>query len=267
MKEFKWLSTGSILEKKYLEKKLSEGYILDRKRGGFYYFETILQDPSSLKLILEYTSNDVNDEMQNMLMEFGVVHLSIKRLKNSSFSLLYMYCEEKMDAHFLLVDSAKNEQKYIKRKQDILSNMNPIISLCFAVIWAVMFLIIRKPSYVYYIPILLLFTFWIFIQWKNTRLNRRYDKLSLLTGDSRPFVGPGWLIGLEKMEQSPNIEKLKFMGEWNSPVVAKNGRDYYYRLQTNLSEEEIQENLVDILHISKDQIKIVPSTGLFPAFY
>lgn len=85
MKEFKWLSTGSILEKKYLEKKLSEGYVLDRKRGGFYYFETILQDPSSLKLILEYTSNDVNNEMQDMLMEFGVVHLSIKKLKNSSF--------------------------------------------------------------------------------------------------------------------------------------------------------------------------------------
>ncbi|MGL4573117.1 MAG: hypothetical protein ACRCVJ_18905 [Clostridium sp.] len=68
-----------------------------------------------------------------------------------------------------------------------------------------------------------------------------------------------WTITIKNQEVAPDINKLSFLGKWTFVTATKKNVNYYYRLESTFSSEDIISNISTHLNIDKKLISTADS--------
>lgn len=92
-------------------------------------------------------------------------------------------------------------------------------------------------------------------------INKIYKRMDQL-GVDNTIYSPEITITIEEIQKKPNMEGLKFLGNWR--YVTYNNGIYYYRLISNFSSASIRDEVSSYLDIDRKKVKVV---SVYPSLY
>ncbi|WP_440894803.1 hypothetical protein ACS127_09500 [Amphibacillus sp. Q70] len=161
------------------------------------------------------------------------------------------------------------ELNYLKKFSDNFKALRTGVTFLGVLLWFLLILIVEYSTlsmglWKMTIPSSLLLTLWIFTPIYMRAISKRIAILREKTGDFSGIWAPTWVIKIKNQQQTPEIDKLSYLGNWRLGSTSDKKQEYYYQLQSHFSEEDIKQNISSVLNIDANNIKVISSVGLYP---
>lgn len=244
---------GSAKEKIFLDKKKSEGYILEAINYGLYKFK-VIDNLTNTSLKIEFSDKTVSDILieENSLVRFAIT----KKLQFTAKNIIYSYIDKRHDLE-IITETDDIEIEYLEETKNKLYYSNLFITISLLLIWFVM-LILEKPlSHLLYLMPLSWLIHFIIIR----KFSKRIEELA---GDA-DLIPSEIKIVIYSAEENLDIEPLNFLGNWR--YVSSKKHYHYYSLYTNYSCDDLKNEISSCLNIKETDINIISNLGLYPIGY
>lgn len=270
MRNVRFFKKGSVKEIDFLKKKLAEGYILKNISSFLYSFEK-KSDKQKDKLIVELMDGENLRFTYEMKTDLGIENIYEKKLFLTNYYSCYSYISHDLHKEFNNnnEESFSIELDYLKEFSDHFQTLKIVMILFGVIIWGGLSIIeiYTKNEFDLWkknIPLVVVLIVCIISLLVSKKINKRISFLQERTGDFSDIWAPTLTVIIEHPLTSINIDQLSYIGNWRLIVVTNKKNDHYYKLESNFSEDEIISNVVEVLRIKPEQIKIVSYLGLFP---
>lgn len=251
MKKFRLFFKGSPKELHFIDKWKQRGYFLTSIKHFVYTFEASSVVENAV-LAVEYTDKKTptNPEENPTL-----IHSLQKKLLFEDFHIIYTYYRGN-DKNYILNDTPEIEMNYLDElAKRLLMALNLITFI------GVLSLISSKRYLASIVPFA-----WLCYAIFSAKISKRHKiaskQTNSLENDSRTTL----TVVMKNQSEKPTIDDLVYLGKWRFVTQRKN--EYYYKLTTNFSDEEVKNEVCAFFSINPEDVSIVPGTGLFPlGFY
>lgn len=246
MKKCRIFFKGSSAEKKFLEKQLKKGYLLRQVNCFVYRFEKTAYNVDC-DVDIEFAKE--NDNLKWIKENQVVEKIIEKPLLLSDTKIIYSYLKVKPKTE-ILNDTHGIEQAYLNRLLNRIYLFNGLATIIPILIIGIS-IAVESFQPMPMTAVMSIGIVWVINVILIIKIYKRINQL----GVDNTIYGPEITITIEDVQEKPNIEELRFLGNWRY-VTYKNGI-YYYRLISNFSSANIRDEVSNYLNIDRKKVKVI----------
>ncbi|NKC67366.1 hypothetical protein [Vagococcus fluvialis] len=262
MKKLRFYRSGSKKEAYFLQNMLAENYLLKKKIGCFYTFTE--NDETSKDLIIEFIDAKTFKLDSKLREDFENQTTLNKKTWLAPFYISYSYLESESFESYSNELSDESELNFLKCRSYQLSYCQVSLVFLGIIIWLLIeiFFNIQLRSA---IPIIMftIVLLWFLLFIPDHFISKQIEELETKLGEFSTLITPTLTIAFKNMTEKPDINKLNFLGTWIFVTERKKKQEFYFKLKTNFSREDLITDISSILNIDKESISITAPGDLF----
>ncbi|MFW7402365.1 hypothetical protein ACODG4_05905 [Vagococcus fluvialis] len=93
-------------------------------------------------------------------------------------------------------------------------------------------------------------------------ISKQIEELETKLGKFSTLIIPTLTVAFKNVSEKPDINKLNFLGTWVFVTERKKKKDFYFKLKTDMSREDLIAEISSILNIDKESISITSPSDL-----
>ncbi|AVK64592.1 hypothetical protein C5Z26_10935 [Lactobacillus sp. CBA3606] len=260
MQKIRHFLKGSVAELRWLNRQGQHGWQLTQVSGWRYHFS---KQPIVAPILTEYVTTPT-------LTELVAAAQPVATYQFDQLGLAVVYFKAGPQQRTIMTDAPERLIVMRKAREQALNRLNAWavgiwLLMCFAVILAgqtqlTAALVQRILSGVAVGTVVMLVGI-VTGSLTAGRYHRQVRRLIQLTGDDQGTWKPTFHVLFHHQAQMPAVDQLAELGTWQLAMQNKAG-DYYFDLQTNLSELEIKNSLLKM--IKNQDFTVMSWLGLYP---
>lgn len=256
MKKIKFFSSGSKNERHFLNQMLDQNYALTNKKFFTYHFK-YNQNNKQKKLLVEYLDEDTFNSYQE-LAESTIEQATINhKLFLAPFYVAYTYIDSLATSLSSNELSDRTKLNYLKYRENQTLVLNIFIVL-FGIFWWFIkeFFFKQYLSSTFFYQITALMVLWVITISYNHVFSKKALEMEVKLDVSSLTLNPTLTIIIKGITNKPDISKLSYLGNWRFLRESKTKAEYYFKLDSSLSREEIKQEVSHLLSIDQENISI-----------
>lgn len=255
MKKLRFYRSGSKKEAYFLQNMLAENYLLKNKIGCFYTFTE--NNETSKDLIIEFIDEKAFELDRNLREDFENQTTLNKKIWLAPFYVSYSYLENEPFDNYSNELSNESELNFLKHRRNQLTNFQISLIILGILLWLLIEVLFKIQLKSMVLPIMFtLVVIGLLSLIPGHLITKQVKKLESKLGKFAPFMIPTLNVAFKNMSEKPDINKLNFLGTWIFITEKKKKKEFYFKLKSDLSREEIKESISSILNIDKNTISI-----------